>query len=43
MDNRKRKFPFGYILTEAFIVSILRILQVLIVVSNLEEDSNEIN
>lgn len=43
MDDRKREFSFGDILTEAFIVGVLGILQVLKVVSNLEEDSDEID
>ena len=43
MDDRKGEFSFGDILTEAFIVGVLGILQVLKVVSNLEEDSKEID
>jgi len=40
MNNRERELSFGDVLAEALVMSILSILQILIIISNLEEYPN---
>ena len=43
MDDGERKLSFGDIFAEALIVRILRVLKILIIISDLEENSNQIH
>jgi hypothetical protein len=43
MNNGEREFPFSNVFTETFVIGVLRILKILIIVSDLKEDSDQID
>ena len=43
MNYREGEFAFGNIFAEPFIICILSILKILVIISNLKEDSNQVD
>ena len=43
MDDRERKLSFCYIFAEALVVCVLCVLKILIIVSDLEQNSNQVD
>ena len=43
MNYREGEFAFGNVLAETFIIGILGILKILEIISNLKEDSNQVD